>query len=285
VIRPIALLLAALALAASEWSPARWRDESAWAASAGAWTATVSVERGRLVSLRHRDGGELLHVDGRPLAELRSTRGVLGGHISWLGPQRDWWWPPLAEWEGDPPVTVDEADGWLEIRLAAGTDAFPPLVRRYRWRDGALLAVLAWSGQGHYAMHIVQVPLTATVTLADDSARTYGLPDDLYTPLAKPIDHAGIELQADGRVRVFPAATSRKHMVPPRPILSCLPWGGTLLLEAGATTGVIDGLPDRGLLTQIFTDPAATYIEIEQMSPLLAGEASAEVRLIPGLAP
>ncbi len=284
-IRIAALLLAAVALTAGEWSPARWRDEAAWAASAGAWTATVSAERGRLVSLRHRDGGELLHVDDRPLATLRAERGTLGGHISWLGPQRDWWWPPPAAWEADPPLAVVESVGWLEIRLAAGTGSFPQLVRRYRWRDGALCTVLTWSGRGHHAMHIVQVPLDAEVTLADDPARTYGLPDDLFTPLATPTDHDGIAMQPDGRVRVSTAATRRKHLLPPRPISARMPWGGTLRMEAGATTGAVEGQPDRGLLSQIYTDPAATCIEIEQMSPLLAGEASAEIRMVPGAAP
>lgn len=281
--RAALLLLAALALAAGEWQPHRWRDEAAWSAAAGDWTATVSTERGRLVSLRHRSGGELLHVDGRPTAALRSAGGVLGGHISWLGPQRDWWWPPPAAWESDPPAAVAVLDGWLEIRLAAG--AFPALVRRYRWRDGALIAELRWSGGRHHAMHIVQVPLAAQVTLADDPARTYGLPGDLFTPLADPADRDGIEALADGLIRVFPAAGTRKHLLPPRPIRSRLPWGGTLQLEADASSGTVEGLPDRGLLTQIYTDPSAACIEIEQMSPLLSGAAAAAVRLVPGLSP
>lgn len=284
----LALIFAAAVLAqAGEWTPSTWRGEPALASEDHGWTATISVPRGRLVSLAHPVGGELIHAPTGTPAELLRQRQPVGGHEMWLAPQLEWGWPPPAAWEYDPPE-VAVHDSSVVVAIPA-SGRFPAMRRTYRWREHALDAALAWSGSGRWAMHILQVPVAAEISLApiptaaNPAGWAYGLYPDRYRPRRIPASGLPGAIATDGRI-VFTAQDEiRKYLAPAQAIRCRYRSGAVLDLERGDATGATSALPDDGLISQVFVGkPEVAYREIEQMSPVMDGPESAfTVRLRP----
>lgn len=288
------ILLLSLALApgwcaAADWRPVTWRGEAAWAAEQGAWTAVVSWERCRLVALDHRDGRALLYVPPDPPGTLPAN----GGHQAWLGPQGAWRWPPPAAWERLP-ARAQRIDG-DELVLSGDQEdpAWPALERRYAWSGGRLRLVVSWRADDapRHCLHVLQVPADALVTVAaapmpgwpEGAGLRYGWgryqPDPLTPPFPPGVERRG------GLLALGPAADQRKIYVAPQPI-TITRSGLRLTLHPGPASGRQLGLPDQGLTSQVYHQPGKDYLEIEQISPDLAGppgsRLASQVDLEPG---
>src|SRR5437763_639049 len=84
------IVLLGTSQAEPQWSKMTWAGEAAWEASSSGWTAVVSAERGRLVSIAPVETGDnLLFTSPKDSISW-------GGHRCWLGPQAGWKsiWPP-----------------------------------------------------------------------------------------------------------------------------------------------------------------------------------------------
>lgn len=272
-------------IAASDWRPVEWRGERAWESSCDGWTATVSEERARLISLTPPGGG-----DNLLFAELKNEFSW-GGHRFWLGPQAEWKtvWPPPADWETSPAARI-EAEGTLLRVVQPRTDRdYPELTRTYVWRGGALHCAVTWRDARFQGIHIVQIPPTARVRVRREV--TAGLPlgyvllpvfgrDGLRTE--QPVSSEVAVVEGD-TITLRQAGTIEKIGVPPQDIVAEI-GRHRLVMSRGRMTGMSDRLPDRGMLTQVFVGSAeSVFTEIEQLTPLAGeGEAVSEILLKPG---
>ncbi len=273
------------------WQATTWNGEPAWqATSMAGWVATVSETRARLVSLSAEPNGVNL------LFARKSTVLSRGGHRFWLGPQTSWdqFWPPPDDWENSSAsdVQIIDGGGTLQVQMPWTNKSYPRVVRTYRWQGNGLQCSARWRAQGHFAMHIVQLPATAVVRVA--TKVNDALPDDDYAllPLAnRPtirnggllpdkvarldgstlfLRHAGIEEKIGFRPQTLHADIGKY----------------TLAMERGPSKGrpSKELPPDLGFLSQVYLgDGEYRFVEIEQLSPVLeGGEVLSEIILRPG---
>jgi hypothetical protein len=269
------LLVAVTTLPAADWHAATWNGEAAWVGQLGNFTATVSVPRGRLISLRSDQGTELLYAGPAPLTQLVAERSLLAGHQQWLGPQSAWNWPPPRDWEQQPPALVTVAGETLTIIPTHLDAGLPATCRSYRLAGEELAATLAWDGSGtgtQWAMHVLQVPMSANIRLqAASHAWAWG--DDSNGFAQQPPGDAvpGVTRHADG-LGFTPIDAWRKYFAPAQDIVCTYPDGSRLTMARGAAVGTVTSLPDAGLVSQVFVGkPDYGRQEIEQMSPILRG--------------
>lgn len=148
-----------LTRADATWSRTEWRGERAWTASSRGWTAIVSEERARLVSLAPADGGaSLLYAEQKDVFSW-------GGHRFWLGPQSAWTapWPPPEDWERSAAAELTADGDTLRVKQARTDANYPAIERSYVWRDGVLSCTVSWRDPRFQGIHIVQVPKEAVV--------------------------------------------------------------------------------------------------------------------------
>jgi len=269
---------------AADWHRTAWQGEKAWKSTSSGWTAIVSEERSRLVSLAESDHGEnLLYV---------STKAAVswGGHRCWLGPQSKWkkGWPPSDDWEASAAAHVKAAGSLLTITHPHSDSSYPRLIRSYQWRRGVLHCNLIWQGGCHHAIHILQVPRWSVIHLQRAISKAfplgYGMPP-VFGPV-ETLDDVAIKPdvgRADGdRMELRHANLAEKIAVAPQELTADI-GNYQLKMRPGAVSGVTAAAPDHGLLTQVFVgDLENSFIELEQLSRYVKdGRAASEILIEP----
>lgn len=266
----ILFLNSAPAFASDEgWSRIDWRGERAWASSSRGWTAIVSEERARLVSITPSGGGENLLF-----AELKNEFSW-GGHRFWLGPQGAWSvvWPPPADWERSPAAKMEIAGPVLRVEHPRTHATYPGLVRTYEWRDGVLHCTASWSDARFHGIHILQLPTKAVVhvkrTITESRPLGYVLlpifrrnellTDREVSPAVAKVRGKEITLRSTG--------TGEKIGVSPQDIVAEI-GACRLTMHRGKMSGMAQATPDLGMLTQVFLgSDENVFTEIEQLTP------------------
>lgn len=288
--RIFALLLAfALAcvapLMASGWTRAEWRGEQAWAAvSAQGWTAIVSEERARLISLTPPGGGENLLF-----AELKDEFSW-GGHRFWLGPQSAWAavWPPPSDWETSAAARIKVEGEVLRVTHPRTDARYPRLVRTYAWRDDVLHCTASWSDARFQGIHILQLPPQAVVRVRREVSDALPLGYALLPIFRRPevltdreVSPVVARVEGDEIVLRY-ANVAEKIGVAPQEIVAEI-GAYRLSLRRGRMDGMSATEPDLGMLTQVFLGSDENpFTEIEQLTPLGGeGEAMSEILVKP----
>lgn len=289
-----ALLLQALAFAAfamltradAAWRRTEWRGERAWIASSGGWTAIVSEERARLVSLAPEGGGaDLLYAEQKDIFSW-------GGHRFWLGPQTAWTapWPPPADWERSAAAEIVTEGDILRVKQARAEASYPEIERAYVWRDGVLSCTVSWRDARFQGIHIVQVPKDATVLVRREASEAAPLGYVLLPIYKRPGLRVNEPLSSKVATIAGDSLTLRyggvreKVGVPPQPIVAEM-GAYRLTLRRGEMSGMSETKPDIGMLTQAYFGSAEDpFIEIEQLTPLGAeGGSRSEILLEPSV--
>lgn len=259
--------------AASDWQPVEWRGEKAWAANCAGWTAIVSEERARLVSLTPPDGG-----DNLLFSELKNEISW-GGHRFWLGPQTGWAavWPPPPDWETSPAARIEQEGAVLRVVHSRTDASYPGLERTYAWHGGVLHCTATWSGERFHGVHILQIPPDAVVRVKRKITRTLPLGyvllpiylrDGLLTdrelsPAVGQVEGDTITLRGTGvgeKIGVFSQSIVAEI------------GAYQLTMRRGKMTGMSEATPDLGLLTQVFLGSnESMFTEIEQLTPFGGG--------------
>lgn len=255
-----------------------WRGEPAWVSTDRLALAVVTETRSRLIYLGSLDGTHNLlnapypHV--LPTAEERWPN--QGGHRFWLGPQKNWIWPPPTEWEFSAAVAARSADGVLTLIQPQFDSAYPALVREYAW-DRSRLRCTAWwrPGDRHFfGMHIVPVdlPFTAEAGLHPCADLPLGLVEITLdgASLSGFLPHPALHVKEcratlQGGLRTFKAG------FPVQPLTVQRSAGWRLSVAPGPHEGVAVALPDSNCLSQIWVGgPEYDLAELEQLTPYLA---------------
>ena len=265
----------------SDWHQTIWNDEKAWESTSSGWTAIVSEERSRLVSLAEADHGEnLLYVSSKDAMSW-------GGHLCWLGPQSQWKdnWPPAMDWERSSATAVRASRTLLTVTHPHTDLKYPGLTRSYQWRKGVLHCNLSWQGGYHHAIHIVQVPRWSIIHLhraiTKDFPLGYGMPkfSGPIETLADVAIHGEVGRVDGDRMTLWHANLSEKIAVEPQELIAEI-GDHQLKIRRGAESGCTEAAPDHGLLTQVFVgDWQNPFIELEQLSPY-ANNNSAECEIL-----
>jgi len=264
-------MICALHLQASpaSWRQTIWNGEKAWESTSAGWTAIVSEERARLVSLAESgNGGNILFV---------STKNAIswGGHRCWLGPQASWktGWPPPSDWEASPASQVRSRGAVLTVTYQHADPKYPQITRSYEWRDGVLHCSMNWQGESYYAIQILQVPRWSLIHLyrvvTRDCPLGYALPPLYQRPSLlndRPIAQGASRLDGN-ELTLWYAYISEKIAVAPQEVIADI-GNYRLTVRRGTTSGTTTIVPDAGLLTQLYLgDWQNPFIELEQLSP------------------
>lgn len=255
---------------ATDWQRTNWRGEKAWTSTSAGWTAIVSEDRARLVSITPARGGSNL------LYESTQASVSWGGHRCWLGPQSKWKaaWPPPPDWEASGAAQVCATGKRLIVTHHQTDPNYPQLSRSYEWRGGVLHCGVNWQGGSHHAVQILQVPQSAIIqvrrTVRSDLPLGYALLPIQNRPVAQRTSRIAPNI---GRHRG--ETLSLKHAneiekigLAPQEIIAVVD-GYQLKMRAGMNAGVTTTLPDFGLLSQVYLGGQhEPFIEIEQLSPL-----------------
>jgi hypothetical protein len=270
---------------APDWKPTTWHGEKAWESTSSGWTAIVSEERARLVSIT--DAGEnLLYAPPKGSVSW-------GGHRCWLGPQSGWKpdWPPAADWEASAAASVQAAGTLLTVTHPQTDAQYPALSRTYQWRGGVLHCKLSWQGGLHYSIHILQLPQWSVVHVRRAVAKGLPLgyawpqssgPTETITGVALP---GGVSRVDGDEVTLWHANLTAKIAFAPQEITAEI-GAYQLKLRRGAVSGVAAVSPNLGLLTQVYLgDWENPFVEIEQLSPFADGGSAAFEILIEPIRP
>lgn len=264
--------------ASNSWLRGSWNGEAAWVGDSGRWRAVVSEERGRLIYLGLRDKGRnLLSAPAKP--EGFAPR---GGHLFWLGPQREWnrklaTWPPRDDWEFLPAERVRPWGNTLWMTMSQPQGDTPFLRRSYRWKDGALLSRCSWSGgKGDFqAIQIFQLPFASRVEVrrGSDFVRFDAKGKHIAQ---RPAVVEEIRVAPDGSVHVTAGKAPRKFAFRPQELVATTePY--RLVFARVAVEGIAVSEPDGGFNTQVFLgDKDLPVVEVEQLSPRLKNRGAVE---------
>jgi hypothetical protein len=174
-----------------------------------------------------------------------------------------------------------EVDGGVLIVKHTRIDpAYPALSREYAWEGNRLRCTVRWADEGrpYFGMHVVAVdaPFAITARLEPCDAAPAGL------VLARMVDPApGIELPHavvsvdEGFATVRAGICEVKLGFTPQPLTIGRPEGWSLTMNPGPCGGTCLEMPDHGYLSQVWVgDDSSDFAEIEQLTPLLHGDAS-----------
>jgi hypothetical protein len=269
------------------WSRVEWRGEQAWASASKGWTAIVSEERARLVSITPPRSDENLLF-----AELKNEFSW-GGHRFWLGPQSEWSavWPPPADWERSAAASVEVSGKVLRVEHPRTHANYPGLVRTYEWKEGVLHCAASWQDARFHGIHILQLPTMAVVRV--ERRITESLPlgyvllpifrrNELLT--AREVSPAVAKVSGN-EIILRTTGTSEKIGVPPQDIVAEI-GAYRLTMRRGKMEGMAEATPDLGMLTQVFLgSDENVFTEIEQLTPLGGlGTAVSEILIEPDYA-
>jgi hypothetical protein len=239
-----------------------------------AWTAIVSLERGRLVHFGPSATGEnLLFATPTPDDPLG-----WGGHRVWLGPQSAWAkiWPPPPAWERSAtPEPMVREDGALVLPSASAGDGWATFQRDYRWQGSRLVCGVTVNRDGTkdaQVIQILQVPTTVEVRVRlqpDELAPAgfVGLPAGRRRAIdLEPKVPAAARLEGSEMVLRHTAAIDKLGFRP-QPIHGRI-GRFALIVGRGETTGeAVAGELDHGFLTQVYLGGPEAFVELEQLSP------------------
>lgn len=237
----------------------------------------MSLDRGRLsyFGTREETHNLLYAPSGPDLAQLHTW----GGHRFWLGPQKSWArnWPPPSDWELAPSRLWHVSGAKLFLTVSHNDPSLPQLYREYDWDGAAFRVNGAWSGGQYQAIHIFQLPVTASVEVSESPTKKSPQGFALL-PIGSRKDimlhFAGLPLMVDkidkGKLRVQNIKVEEKLGFSPQTlVVKEGEWG--FLLERGPIEGTVVRTPDHGFLSQVYVGDALNpYLEAEQLSPVLA---------------
>jgi hypothetical protein len=264
------------------WSRTIWRGETAWSSECGGIGAIVSEARSRLIHLGAPDGScNLLNAPWpRVSPDENNPWPNHGGHRFWLGPQHRWGWPPPSEWEYAPAMEALVDGAVLSLHHARIDPAYPALAREYAWEGNRLRCTARWADDGrpYFGMHVVAVdaPFAITARLGPCAAFPSGLVAarmaDPVVPLQLP--HPAISMD-EGLATVQAGIREVKLGFVPQSLTLERAGGWSLSVIPGPCGGIPGEMPDHGYLSQVWVgDGSANFAEIEQVTPLLQGDAS-----------
>lgn len=249
-----------------DWQQTTWNGEKAWESTSSEWTAIVSEERSRLVSIARTEGGaNLLYASPK-------TSSSWGGHRCWLGPQTKWKanWPPPADWEASAAADIKVFKTLLTVSHPHADADYPALTRSYQWRDGVLHCGVSWQGDYHHAIHILQVPQWSIIHVRRAVQTVVPLGYSFFDSIGNLTNvdvPAGISRTDGDDVTLWHANTTAKIAFSPQEITADI-GDYQLKMRHGKLIGVESVSPDLGLLTQIYLgDWQNPFVEIEQLSP------------------
>jgi hypothetical protein len=271
-------------LATTTWEKTTWRGEPAWSSTCGAVRAIVSELRSRLLYLGAPDGS--LNVINAPyprvLPNAEQRWPNQGGHRFWLGPQKNWIWPPLAEWEYSSATEVSVTNGVLKLRQPHGDVTYPPITREYTWEDGRLRCTARWPDQGraYYGMHVIPVDLpfvgsaklvkTSELPLGMVEVKLEGANTDGFLP------HPALSVEGD-TVTLRGGQKVIKLGFSPQTLTIDRRGGWKLAVSPGPHQGQVAGVPDHGYVSQIWVGSSEHDLaELEQLTPYLRGDEHGE---------
>lgn len=257
------------------WTPCTWHGENAYRSIRGEIHAIVSLQRARLVYFGSSDGKRNLMAtpDRRILPNENEPSPDWGGHRFWLGPQKNWGWPPLADWEYSSVQSCMPHDESLQLQGPHANVAYPQIRRRYHWHDNELHCSCEWQSNDtpYYGMHVLAITpidsLKLYIQISNTTPAGYlriHLDGTDPTPLSTIETRDGTATlhssdgQADGIKVGFPIQTiahQSKH--------------GTLRMSPAKTKGVVTSEVDCGYRSQIWCRDTGPFSEIEQISPYL----------------
>lgn len=258
------------------WQQTRWRDEAAWSSTCGAVQAIVSEARQRLIYLGAADGTQnLLNAPATAPADNQSNR---GGHRFWLGPQKRWKWPPVADWEYSAAHAVQLQHNSLVLQHPQQDPDYPAITREYAWVDHQLRCTTRWIDPlgEFFGMHViaVDVPMAGSAQLVRCPQVPLGLIhvqiDDAATGGFLP--HPAVALVGD-RAIVHSGEAPLKLGFVRQPLTIDRAAGWRLSVQPGPHHGTVGHLPDHGYLTQVWVGgPEYDFAELEQLTPYLRSE-------------
>lgn len=270
--------------ATNHWEKTVWRGEPAWSSRCGAVCAVVSETRSRLLYLGASDGS--LNVINAPyprvLPNAEQRWPNQGGHRFWLGPQKNWIWPPLTDWEYASAAEVTVKDGVLVLRQPHNDKNYPPITREYTWEEGRLRCTARWQDQGraYYGMHVIPVDLPFVVS--GKLVKTPELPQGMVEVKLEGanrdgfLPHPAIEVTGEtatlrGGQKVVKIGFSPQTLTIDRRD------GWKLSVSPGPCQGKPSGIPDYGYLSQVWVGSTEHDIaELEQLTPYLRGDEHGE---------
>ncbi|HVU17985.1 MAG TPA: hypothetical protein VHD32_13750 [Candidatus Didemnitutus sp.] len=271
--------------ASEDWHATHWNGEEAVTSTSSGWTATVSIDRARLVWYGRIGGPNLLFSTTK-----RDDPAGWGGHRMWLGPQGEWpkIWPPPAAWESSRAKSVSlDQHHLLRLELFDAGDGWPKLARTYRWRGSDLVcgAELEGGTRPAQVIQIIQIPGSSKVHVAafPDAFASRGyvrLPPtnvrELTAEFATPSQVSGtghlLELHYNG--------VAEKLGFAPELLEGTIDDRMKIGVVRGPRTGKTVGEPDHGYFSQVFLGSHEPFIELEQLSPLFAPGGTATFEII-----
>lgn len=267
--------------AASLWQATIWQDEPAWRSSNGSALAIVTMQRARLIYLGATNGSHnLLNAPSPQVLPTPTDRWPnQGGHRFWLGPQKDWIWPPLREWEFSPAAS-SRTDGPALILQQPHFDLhYPPITREYAWEGDRLRCTARWLDHGRpaFGMHVIPVdlPFVARARLRRTNRAPAGLVEvTIEGPVVDVLlPHPTVTLN-DEVATVRAGVQTLKLGFAVQPLTVERREGWQLSVAPGPHAGIAHELPDHGYLSQIWVGgPEHDLAELEQLTPYLRGNA------------
>jgi hypothetical protein len=265
----------------------------------GRWCAIVSEPRCRLVYLGEADGTFNFLWQGlspsRHVPRGAEDARPWGGHLFWLGPQREWPvdWPPSTATDYTAAAWVRAGAGLLALEHPADP-AHPGAVQRsYAWEEGALRATASWpagapSCQGIHVLQIipprdVSSPYRPTDAFPEGHAR-WAMDGRHQRPQGR-IQDPDWDLD-EGLLRKRGHPGPQKWGFPPLPLTARFAGGWSLEMSPAAAEGQAGDDPDHGLGTQVWIGgPENPWWELEQATTRLHGapgtRVQSSVRLTP----
>ena len=275
--------MTAASLSASPvWEKTTWRGETAWSSTQGAVRAVVTEVRSRLIYLGSLDGTVNLlnapYPQNRP--DGKGHWPNQGGHRFWLGPQNNWKWPPLAEWEYSAAAGVKTDGMVLTLHERHDDLSYPAITREYAWEGSRLRCTARWqdNGRPYFGLHVVPVDVPFSVTARLE--RRPGMPAGAVLaqmvnpepPLTLP--HPSLTVAGDDATIRAGIKVAKLGFVPQALTITRLS-GWKLSVLPGPHEGVAHDAPDQGCLSQVWVGGPSEHelAELEQLSPYLRGDA------------
>ena len=270
------------------WEKTSWQNETSYLLNTDAWTAIVSIDRGRLVHFgpAASDASFVFAPDSRdePIG--------WGGHRVWLGPQTTWpnIWPPDPAWEMSAPTDVSVEGNRLVLVMPPSWPGWPRITRVYEPDGDALACRVRIDDSGTRDVQVIQIVQTHTpAKLLVPPTRSAMFPEgfallppiDGRTEAMRPVELPPQVSLENGKWRLHQTSRAEKVGFLPEWLVAQFD-DGAFEVGPGSVEGTITGSPDKGHSSQVYLGHADTpVIELEQLSPLLkAGQPAAFTMLL-----